>query len=423
MSRAAAGTDEGEAPLLGDAADQSLDTVDSSTTTTTHKSSKDTNAMERRELASGAADNDDFVEVKSPMTKSTSLTAEAREIAATREVHEFQEVNLDDRVPLEGLRPMKEEWEFTIDAVLNVWVLFNAIVTTMIILNTFKATIATRHREAFGSKHGFDVLFMVLTAFPLIFFALLVILLNNNYAERSFYHFLLRGIIIDFPESGQPKYMMTRLRVWVFAFCFVGYFVFCVSVLIKYGAPFGTIAIILNNLAVGVGLMWFKHQTIEDKFVSLTSFIQSFPDEDGEYDNIDTVSLTAAAEFLKGLSLAESREPCYTGLMRTTYWQRSGMGVFGKILRRAGMGIAVLACCGLCLTYFFFMDKRVELAMFNTHANPCVEACVSHSKNPSAAMCSGCIQACIHSFHLADGSEGCRKYLAVAGCQFSDCPR
>jgi hypothetical protein len=282
--------------------------------------------------------------------------------------------------------------------------------------------VPSKERHAFGSREGFEVVFMVLTGIPLVFFSLLLLLVNNNYAERSFYHFLVRGVIIDFPESGDPKYMIARKRVWAFAFVFIGYFVFCVVTLIKFAAPFGTIAIVLNNLAVGVGLLWYKHQTIEDKFVSLTSFIQSFPDEDGGYDNIDTVSLTAAAGFLMSLSLAESREPSYTGLMRTTYWERSGLTLPARILRRVGLIGAMAVCCGLCVTYFYFMDRRLELAMFNTQGNPCVAACVAASGNTTEATCSGCIGACVAHFHLADVHAACTKYLHVAGCSASACP-
>jgi hypothetical protein len=247
---------------------------------------------------------------------------------------------------------------------------------------------------------------------------MLVLLVNNNYAEQTFYEYLAKGVIIDFPDSGSPRFMITRPRVWIFLVSFVGYVAFAAVVLIKWQASFGTIAIMANNLVVGIGLMWYNHQQIEDKFVSLTTFIQSFPDADGGYDNIDTVSLTSASSFLMDLALAETPEPSYTGLMRRMQWQRSELHCFGKLMRHIGLTAVIVVLMAVCGLYFFFMDSRLEGSRFNNYVNPCVDVC--RRTNASTATCNYCISSCADAFHLGVGL--CSEFLSAETCARTDCP-
>lgn len=334
-----------------------------------------------------------------------------------REVFDFEEMDLTKRAKVEKLRKMKPDYVFYIDSILNVFVLFNAISTVMIIMTNFRGSVPGPQQTMNGSHQSFVYLFDTLTYAPLAFFLMIVLFVNNHYSERTFYLYLTHRVIIDFPESAQPLYMIKRPRAVLFLVYLIGYVGLAIFVLISYAADFGTVTIFANNMAVGVGLLWFKAQSIEDKFVSLSTFIQSFPDETGDYDNIDATSLGTASEFLTNLTLAESRDPAYTSLMRLAWWRRENFAAHHRFVRRVAILVLILALAGGCFGSFFVLTNLHKKAAYERDINPCVGACVRVASNATIDTCALCLRLCLNEMKLENlGLAACNAAFSVLRC-------
>jgi hypothetical protein len=348
-----------------------------------------------------------------------------------RETYELDDFNIcDGKHPFtDGLRVLKEPVEFAVDALLATWLVFNSIATMMIILMNFRSDVPPKLRHDFGEAR-FEAVMDAVCYAPMCFFALVFLIVNNYFSERIFYMFLRRRIIIDYPESAAPGYIFGHAAPLLFLATFALYALYSVAVLVYFEAPAGVIFIFLNNLGVGVGLVWFKQQGIENRFISVSAFIQSFPDADFDYDNIDAASLKAAADHMERITLVECRDACYQGRMRAAWFNYLSVP---SVLRGAFNAAVVAVLAGLvaaCYFYFLQLSHKEDETNWTLKLNPCIEACADGvnltgtvAAGDARGVCGWCAARCVKALHLGAAHRtlaSCHALLSTAMCAGGD---
>lgn len=326
-----------------------------------------------------------------------------------RDVFDHDKYDIDVLQDTPDLGPMKTDVAFMRDAVLNAYVLFNTVTTIMLVVDNFKRSVSPDLRYQYG-EDSFAVIFGLLTYMPLGFLLVVILLFNNFYSERTFYMYLRRCAIIDFPMSYGVGYIMTHIRSILFVLFWLVYFLFGIGVMIKFEAGVGTIFIFSNNLIVGMMLAWYRQQSIESKFISLSDFIQSFPDRNGTLGNIDETSLHRAALFVERLTLTETQEPSYTDYMRLFWWKNKQYSTATMVCHHFSVWFIIFAMSGAAVGYFIFLQGRELKATWLNTVVPCATVCRSAFLNVSYAItppsivlqCTTCVCRCLSQLDQLD---------------------
>ena len=335
-----------------------------------------------------------------------------------RDVYDHDKFDIDLLQDVQGMNEMKAQWKFKIETIVATWILFNAISTIMVIIENFRKTVPETRRKEFGQVK-FDVLTYSIMYFPVIFFLLLWLLFNNAFSEMTFYMYVRRGAIVDYPESSSPRFLFCHIRPMLFIIAFLGYGGTAVFTMLSFKASIGTIAIFLNNLGIGVGLFWYRQQSIEWKFVSISDFIQAFPDRNNSHGNIDEWSLHRASTLMKDFTLTESAAPSYDGYMRNFYWENKNYGTVARILHHFLYWGVILALAGLSFAYFFVLGRFDLRSRWEAEINPCANSCgqayvnASISNTITATQCANCVCTCMAAMQARDRSivDACNDFI------------
>jgi hypothetical protein len=343
-----------------------------------------------------------------------------------REIYSHKNFDIDTLRDIEGLREMKYEWQFRMETVMGCWVMFNAVSTIMIILTNFKRGVDPKLRDGYGETN-FEAYMDAITYFPLVYFLTLVLLFNNFYSEITFYMYLKRGCIIDFPPSANFKELFKRVLSLLFILTTLGYLIAVIVAFIKFEATIGVILIFVNNLLIGIGAAWYRQQSIEGKFVSISNFIQAFPDRDGEYGNMDEQSLHSASQYLMNLSMTEADEPSYSAYMRQFYWRNKNYSAMWKLWHHFMLLVVIGGLAGLCVAYFIVLRGIDLKSLWNNELNPCINVCaeaVSRAVGLNATQCADCFCRCFQGLRQRDDTifDTCSQHAAVASCPIGGCP-
>lgn len=326
-----------------------------------------------------------------------------------RDVYPHANFDIDCLQDIPHLQDMKSGWQFKFETLLYTWILFNAVSTIMIILTNFKRQVPPATRAEYAGSY--DSLMDFLIYFPLAYFGLIVLIFNNYYAEMSFYLYMRRGAIIDFPPSAKVKALFTSVVPLVFIIVTLAYAGVVVYAFIKFKATVGVIFIFINNVAIGIGLSWYRQQSIESKFVSISNFIQSFPNRDDVYGDMDEQSLHHAATFLTKLTLTEADTPSWTGYMRNFYWKNKQYPLWQQILHHCMVFIIIGVLIGLCLAYFIILRGLDLKSVWQNEINPCVTSCTTgiaiynnsiQTPTTLTGWCQRCVCMCLNTLNQRD---------------------
>ena len=216
------------------------------------------------------------------------------------------------------------------------------------------------------------------------------------------------------------RYLLTHLLPLVFILSVILYIGLTVWVCIRFAAPIGTIAIFLNNMIIGVAMFWYRQQSIEYKFVSISDFIQAFPDRTNSHGNMDEVSLSHAARLMEKLTLTESAEPAYSSYMKEFWWSNKNYTSTARMLHHVGMGLLIVAFAGAAIGYFLFLGRFDLKSRWSSEISPCIYVCTKGS-NSTAAMCQWCACECLAALLYKDPESiaGCPEHLSVPSCKYA----
>jgi hypothetical protein len=342
---------------------------------------------------------------------------------AKRETALHRNFDIDTLQDIDGLQDMKASWQFRWETILGCWVMFNAVSTIMIILTNFRRAVSPQVKAEFGEA-SFNGYMDFITYFPLAFFLVAVLLFNNYYSEITFYMYLKRGCIIDFPPSANMRELLKRPLALFFLFILVGYLLAVFVAFVKFHATIGVYLIFANNLFVGIGMSWYRQQSIESKFVSISNFIQSFPDRDDSYGNMDEQSLHQASKYLQNVTLTECESASYSGYMRTFYWENRNYSTLSRIMHHVILLSTIGVMAGLCVAYFVVL-RGIDLeSLWKNEINPCVNSCIDGISNATglsplpALTCATCTCRCMQNLQQRDSDifGGCSEYWVGYGC-------
>lgn len=294
---------------------------------------------------------------------------------------------------------------------------FFAVASLTILVNQAAAGVSQDRIESLGDT-TFRALAYVAQFFPVPFLFIVTQQFNNFFAELVYYKYLSYGAIIDFPASADKTYLTSRWQPMMFVVCFTAYCIFVCVVLIIFEASISIFVVVSSSL-MAILSHWYSQQTIEDKLISLSEYIQSFPDETGGYDNIDRCSLGNASVALKNLKLLEGRQPSYHRYWRNSYFK----SVFAETKVRVGLSFitkfGVVFIVSLVIVYAMFLLTVKDQANWTDLVSPCVSACVVDDTQSYqvAARCNGCLCRCLKELGLR--MCGCTQNLVVGNCSSS----
>eukprot|EP00760_Papus_ankaliazontas_P004960 PhM_4_TR12300/c1_g1_i1/m.76786 len=220
---------------------------------------------------------------------------------------------------------------YVLGSVVQGYLMFNAIITIMGITFSFHRTV---YHEQSDSASFVEESFVAIYS-PLIFFLLYFPLANTAFSEVMYYKFLAHGALVDFPDTGTPLYWYRDVRPMMFLFVFLLYVGYLLYYFGNYGAVWTTYMTFFSNLVVGIFLTWFRMQSIEYRLVSLSDYVQSFQGDEGEYGDIDKVSMTRALRTLNKITRLECVFPSYDRFMMSRFFAQSE---FTKKAEGGGMG-------------------------------------------------------------------------------------
>ena len=250
---------------------------------------------------------------------------------------------------------------------------------------------------------------------PVPFLLVYMLQFNNAYAEMVYYQYLVNGAMIDFPSSGSPRILFRQMVPLVFVVYFMVYLIFSMAVLLLFRVSFAQFLVYISALT-NILAYWYHNQGLEARLMSLSEFIQSFPDSTGEYNNMDKHSLGLASAALANMTLLEGNHTPYD-----SYWRRSYFkGVFTTTAKRTvvatGFRLAIAASIVMVVLYAFYSLSSTAKASWAEVINPCVSACVYDDalQYRNASRCSGCLCRCLRNLgkQLCD----CTTLFVVANC-------
>lgn len=339
-----------------------------------------------------------------------------------RMIYDLHKLDPDYFRRYEGFHEVVSEKQALLQVVISALMLFNTVTTTMTVVSNFRTRVNPYNNPSF------DILVSIMTFFPLIYMILLMAVFNNYYSQKVFYFLIERGAILNFNNSYTAfGYLVSNALPALFFFSFVGYVVLSVVVFITFGGTVGDVLIFVNNAALGFGLYWYRQQSVEDKLVTLPSFVEHFSNFDGEASDIDLTSFNRASEFMKKAPLVQATDPTYSSSFRKWYFDANDYSSLNQIGLIVLQWSLVLISIGLAFGYFFYMDEMEVKARWNTVISPCISSCASGVANTtnalgnvsalplvSAGQCSFCVCSCYKTLNRRDKktTTGCKDYFA-----------
>ena len=337
-----------------------------------------------------------------------------------RRTYDVDKLDADYFPRVKGFHEVVSSNEALVGVVLQVLVLFNSVTTTMIVVSGF------RQRVNPYNNPSFDGLSYFMTFFPLVYLLLLVPVFNNYYSERVFYFLLERGAVLNFSNQFTSlRYLVSSLIPGLFFYSFVFYVIVSVVVFLLFGGTSGEILIFVNNAGLGFGLYWYRLQSIEDRLVTMPSFVEHFSNFDGQASDIDLTSFNWASDYMKSAVVVQANDPTYSGALRQWYCDAMHFGTLKKLMIHFMHFVVVIVAVGLAFGYFFYMDNQAVKTRWETTLSPCVTSCASGAANASglvlgsnsstvsAKLCRFCVCSCYLTLKRRDTKtmDGCGSYF------------
>lgn len=333
-----------------------------------------------------------------------------------RDIFNVTGFDIAQRPNIECMMDAKESYRSRIDVVSAVAVLATAVTTIMVLLTNFKRNADPDVVESFGADWDRITNFIIYA--PLVFFVIIFLVINNYYSERIFYEYLLRGIIVDFPQSGEFMYILKHIPTVLFLLVWLAYYLVCIAVLFKGQASAGIIFAFTSQMVVGVAKSWYNQQSIESRFVSLSDFIMCFPQrnmrgksmEERKAARVEAVmdecNLKHVSYWLKQTALNFSESPSWSGAMRQFKWRDQRYSGCEKFLAYLAIVLFVGGIIGACVAGFVLGAQQDIANTWGQLINPCVQTCANvtsiTSRNFSATVCDSCLCSCLQGYHKLD---------------------
>ena len=356
--------------------------------------------------------------------------AEAAVVIRQRDVLDFKNFDTDILQTLEGAKTFKERWKMQLEVGIQLLALFNSVTTIMVIISQLVNRVPDEITNEFGNT-TFKALKWTLIIVPLVFFLLLIFMVNNYYSQATFYYYIQRGAVIDFPETAAPKFLLTRPTPLVFILALVGFLSLTIFTTVRFDASTGQIVVIVSNIVIGVALQWYKQQTIEDKFITISQFLQKFPDEEGKFDNMDCHSLDLAAAAMANFTLLKTDGASYGNTMRHRWWKDKNYSTAWMCAIDGFIFFVIAVMAGIGIGFYFFQVSEQELRRWETEITPCISGCqtgflrasgvdpkmagngtAENATAVTSATCPFCICQCLRRFYLRQAPNLCSKALA-----------
>lgn len=265
-------------------------------------------------------------------------------------------------------------------------------------------------------RGAFDALSQTVRYMPVPFLFIYTLQFNSAYAEMVYYKYLNHGAIIDFPSTNNPKVLLRDWRPRLFVVYYVVYFLFSATVFFLFSATFGQFLVYFSAMS-NVLAYWYEKQGLEARLISLSEFVQSFPDAQGEYNNMDKHALGLASTALLNMTLLEGNHAPYD-----SYWRRSHFkDLFNRsssvrMLIGYAFRLLILISIAMVVLYAYFALSSTTKASWGDVLNPCVRSCVFDEalQYNDPKKCSGCLCRCLRLMgkQLCD----CATLFNVANC-------
>ena len=369
----------------------------------------------------GAGDGkgDETQKEATPVRKDGQITKNRREKkTSTQDVKSVDQWNFDKLKHNPEQDKLQNVWGSRAETLSSSYSLFSAVTTMMITATNVRVETTEETRESLGLDN-IEILTGIMTYACLPFFALMAMKWNNYFAERLYYKFLKRGVIVDFPLSDYTVWFK-RCECLLFIIYCVLFLVYSFTVLILVKAALGHILIFVNNFGIGVGLYWYYQQSIELRFISLTRYIETYKDAEGDYYNIDPCSLHDASKHIDRLQLAECPQPSYTHYMRNQFYRIKGVSSSIQWRNIIMLYFVIGFVAALSIIYVFYLGRIGSGTRWTDKVNPCTRACVLESNgftvSTNTARCQMCVCRCLSYLRELGAQGDCVSNLVVPGC-------
>jgi hypothetical protein len=219
-------------------------------------------------------------------------------------------------------------------------------------------------------------------------YLLIMLQFNNYYSEKMYFKYLQNGALIKFPDTGNFRAMIRSWLPRLFLIYFTIYVVFALCVMFVLRTTFATVVMFLNIIA-GIVSFWIRQQSITSSFVSLSSFLEAFPDADGQFARYDDVRLTTAALALTKLTVVEATAPSYNVVMRQLYWKLLNIGPTTRGMLRIAVYTVAFGTLAFAVWYSLYYIDQTNLDRWDEVLNPCVSACYRITQSVSEVVSRG----------------------------------
>ena len=381
-------------------------------------------------------DNKDSIDNSPPKDMQSSYFPPSKSVSGMREVYKHKNFDIDLLKPIPSANPFKKTWLMKLEVGIQTAVLFNSITTIMVFVGQFIYRVPDEQADAYG-KDLFKFLQWSVIITPVVFFTMLVLMVNNYYSQATFYYYLQRTAIIDFPETAGVKFLLTHPLPIISVIMLLAYLALALYVMTSFDATTGQIVVITLNL-IKVAFLWYKQQAVEDKFVTVSQFLQKFPDADGHYDSMDCESLDRATAALSSFTLLKTNAASYHSSMRLRWWKDKNYTMKKQYILLLLVFLAVGILAGSGLGFFFMTVSQNQQRMWIHNVAPCIRSCQAGylyftdntSGNASGAgqinssetttgqvmnaTCHMCTCECVRRFYLRGSEDQCAKALAAS---------
>eukprot|EP00759_Apiculatamorpha_spiralis_P044786 PhF_6_TR41663/c1_g1_i1/m.63161 len=297
-------------------------------------------------------------------------------------------------------------WSYLLGTFGSSYVLFNGVITLM--------GLAWGHLKTVSDQDMKTGAVMYIAVYgPLVFFFLYYLVFNNYYSEQVYYMYLKKGALISFPLSAKPGYWVGTPTPFLFVIFFLGYLGYILWLFGSTGAPFPTYYVFISNIVIQIFLYWMNHQSIENRFVTLSNYISSFKNKSGEREGIDSTNLTTATTVLNNSTLVDNKNASYTHALTTWYWiNERKYGTFSIIMIRfLWLGI-IAAVAAIALSFFQNDMLAANEKAWTDQINPCLDVC---TRDPCT-----CIDLCKKAAKQA-ANDACQKAASAFYRNFTSC--
>jgi hypothetical protein len=295
------------------------------------------------------------------------ITTNNNNNSRTRE-RDFKTFNVDSQ--REGEYEDKTpRWKYYLTIFLVCYVLFNGVITLMGLAFSYYKTVTDRTARTQG------VLYVAVYA-PVGYLFMYYLVFNNYYSEKVYNIYLKRNAIISYPSSGKWEYWVKTPRPLVFVIYTLTYLAFMMWFFGSTGADFNTYYVFISNILVQIFLFWVSQQTVESRFVSVSNYIASFKNKDGEREGMDEVNLKKSTSSLASAVLVRTTKAAYTSNMAVWYWQheKDYSKTIRYLIRLLWLGI-IIGVIAIAISLFQADILKSTEKMWRDTVNPCLAVC------------------------------------------------